>query len=275
MTEQPDVWRIRCGVSLHCLSHSVTAGEFDLLGQSMVETLELSPPMVLGDSELRAGLHEILANGGVRAATVHSVFGLGKDLSSSEASVRATGMAEARRAIDVASEFGASMIVLHASSEPISPEERGEHLCRCRDSLAEVGRYAAEYDKKVAVELLPRTCLGNTAQELLELLSDLDPERFGVCLDTNHLMDRWESLPQVVARLGDRLWTTHISDYDGVDEKHWRPGQGVVRWPDLLKALCDTDYRGPFNYETGLVEGSFSERLEALQENFRWMVSMT
>jgi len=242
----------------------------------MVETLELYPPMLAKDEggELKAGLHTLFEDGALRAATVHAVFGGDKDLSSPDTSIRKTGVQEARRAIEVATEFEASMVVLHASAEPISSEERKDRLGRCRESLVEVGRYAAEHGKKIAVELLPRTCLGNTAEELLHLLSDLDPHRFGVCLDTNHLMDRWERLPEVVASLDDRLWTTHISDYDGVDEKHWRPGQGVIRWADLLNALHDIDYSGPFNYETGLVEGSFSERLEALRGNFRWMVSL-
>ena len=276
MTEQGKMWQLDCGVSLHCLARSVTPEDLDLLGRSAVETLELSPPMLAEDrtGELHAGLHALFDMGSLRAATVHTAFGGDKDLSSPEEAVRTTGIEAARRAIEVAAEFGASMIVVHASAEPISAEERGDRLRLCRNSLSEIGRYAGEHDKRIAVELLPRTCLGNTVGELLELLNGLAPERFGVCLDTNHLMDRWETIAENVASLDDRLWTLHVSDYDGVDEKHWPPGRGVIRWLDFVNALRGIGYRGPFNYEATFTEASFSERLRALQENFEWMASL-
>ena len=123
----------------------------------------------------------------------------------------------------------------------------------------------------MTVELLPRTCLGNTVSELAELLDGQDTETLGVCLDSNHAMDRWRDLPDYIRELGDRLWTLHISDYDGVDEKHQMPGEGVVEWGRFASALRDIDYDGPFNYETVAPGETFSQRVENLEENFRWL----
>lgn len=43
--------------------------------------------------------------------------------------------------------------------------------------------------------------------------------------------------------------TLHVSDYDGIDEKHWLPGQGIVNWPEVIQALIETGYDGPFMME--------------------------
>ena len=98
------------------------------------------------------------------------------------------------------------------------------------------------------VEILPRTCLGRNSGEMLDLLS-ADP-RLRACCDTNHLLT--EDLPGFIRRLGDRVETLHVSDYDGKDEKHWLPGEGVLPWPEVLAALAEVGYKGPWLYEIGL-----------------------
>jgi hypothetical protein len=41
-------------------------------------------------------------------------------------------------------------------------------------------------------------------------------------------MDRYRDLAHTVRQLGDSLSTLHLSDYDGIDEKHELPGKGVL-----------------------------------------------
>ena len=40
--------------------------------------------------------------------------------------------------------------------------------------------------------------------------------------------------------------TLHVSDFDGVDERHWMPGKGIVDWNDVIAALVEVGYEGPF-----------------------------
>ena len=49
--------------------------------------------------------------------------------------------------------------------------------------------------------------------------------------------------------LATNVVTTHLSDYDGVDERHWLPGMGIVPWKDVVKTLMENGYRGPFLFE--------------------------
>lgn len=54
-----------------------------------------------------------------------------------------------------------------------------------------------------------------------------------------------------IHKVGKRIITTHVSDYDFVNERHWLCGEGDIDWEKLLKALNDVQYKGPWLYEIG------------------------
>ena len=124
----------------------------------------------------------------------------------------------------------------------------------------------------MAVEPLPRTCLGNTLAEMALLLEGLPEDRAGICLDVNHA-NVGQSLEAFIARLGARIWTLHISDNDGVDEKHWLPGEGVIDWRALLRALRRAGYGGPFLYEVSRGEKALDARLAEFGDNYRLLMA--
>ena len=268
-------WRLKLGVSLHCLSQPQPCAPADvaLLADSAVETLEISANM-FDESEgkaLRQALGGLFATSHVRAASVHALFGGARDISVLDEAARRRAVEDGRPAIELASDLGADLVVVHASGEPVEDADRAARIEQCRKSLAEMAEVVQQRSVRLVVELLPRTCLGRTVAELEELLDGLDRETFGVCLDTNHNMDRWAEMPDCARALGDRLWELHISDYDGVDEKHQMPGEGVLDWGAIVAALRTIGYNGPFNYESCPPGDSFAERLRALEENFRWV----
>lgn len=270
---QESSWRLKLGVSLHCLSQPCAAQDVALLAGSAVETLEISANM-FGEPEgvaLRLALDRLFATSEVRPASVHALFGGARDISVLDEAARLRAVEEGRPAIELAHDLGATFVVVHASGEPVEDADRTARIEQCRKSLREMAEIARQKSVRLVVELLPRTCLGRTVAELEEILDGLDREIFGVCLDTNHNMDRWEEMPDCARALGDHLWALHISDYDGVDEKHQMPGEGVLDWGAFVAALRDIGYNGPFNYEGRPPGDSFAERLRALEENFRWV----
>lgn len=99
----------------------------------------------------------------------------------------------------------------------------------------------------LAVEDLPRTCPGRDSGEILFLLQAHPALR--VCFDTNHLLR--ESPQDFIRRAGDKIVTTHVSDYDFKDEKHWLPGEGDVDRYALADAPADAGYGGVWLYELG------------------------
>ena len=52
-----------------------------------------------------------------------------------------------------------------------------------------------------------------------------------------------------IRKLGSRIVTIHVSDYDLLDEKHWLPGEGKADWKGIITTLREIGYKGPWLYE--------------------------
>ncbi|MBO7304794.1 MAG: sugar phosphate isomerase/epimerase [Clostridia bacterium] len=151
-----------------------------------------------------------------------------------------------------AGSVGIKIFVIHPSGEPIEDSDRPTRMECSKKSLVKLAAVAREYGATIAVENLPRTCLGKNSQEILELVS-ADPD-LRVCFDTNHLLgESHESFLKNVG--GELIVTTHISDYDFVDEKHFMPGEGRIDWQKFLSDLIASGYKGIWLYELGLISG--------------------
>lgn len=153
-----------------------------------------------------------------------------------------------RSLIDKATEIGIKVFVVHPSGEPIAESDRPMRLECAKKSLAALAEYAAAKGAVIAVEDLPRTCLGRDSSDILELISAHPDLR--VCFDTNHLLG--ESIADFIAKVGEKIVTTHVSDYDEKNERHWLSGEGVIDWKALKDALISVGYDGPWLYELGL-----------------------
>jgi len=151
-----------------------------------------------------------------------------------------------RYLIEHAGEGGVKIAVIHPSLEPIPDHLRGSQMRACVTHLAEISELCKKHGMTLAVENLPRTCLGNCADEILHILKNCPDAR--VCFDVNHLLK--EDHASFVEKLGRYIITTHISDYDFTDEKHWFPMDGKIDWKALQDVLEKADYDGPFLYET-------------------------
>ena len=97
----------------------------------------------------------------------------------------------------------------------------------------------------MAVEALPRACLANAAVEARAMAQAAG--NVPICFDVNHLLG--ETHGEFLRNLASNVVTTHLSDYDGVDERHWLPGEGIVPWKEVARKLMDAGYRGPFLFE--------------------------
>ncbi len=153
----------------------------------------------------------------------------------------------AKKYILKGSRAGIKIFVIHASGEPIGDEERAVRMTCAKRSLFALAEYAKTHGCVIAVEDLPRTCLGNCSKELLELIS-VHPD-LRICFDTNHLLS--ESLAAFIKAAGDKIVTTHISDFDFINERHWMPGEGKIDWTEVIRGLREAGYFGCLLYELG------------------------
>lgn len=192
------------------------------------------------------GIKERADKAGVTIWSVHIPFGGAYDISQINDSLRQIAIELNRKDMErIAQTVSPQKFIIHPSAEPISDEERAARIESSKKSLQELAQKAKELNITLLVENLPRTCLGNTSTELLDIIGGID--NTAICFDVNHLLI--ESQPTFVQNTKGKIQSTHMSDYDRKNERHWLPGEGVIDWKELLSELVKSGYTGPFIYE--------------------------
>lgn len=203
---------------------------------------------------------------GMKVWSIHLPFSRTLDISVLNDSLRRENVAFMAKMIRRSTIFSPQRLVLHPSSEPISQAEREERLARAVGSIRELKEAADAIGAELCIENLPRTCLGNTPEELVRIV-DAVPG-VGICFDTNHYVQGTTAHFMNVA--GKRIRTLHCSDFDLVNECHWLPTQGQIDWAEFTRKLEEIGYDGVFMYEA-TKDQSTKERLrpEQIMESFR------
>lgn len=207
---------------------------------------------------------------GLCPASAHLPFGKDWDPANIDADARGATLAGFKDILRVVGAWGIPLAVLHASFGAILPQEREEKLAISCRSIRELSAFAKAVHVTLCVENLPRTALGNTADEVLRLT---DCGRVApVCFDFNHLLQ--ETHAEFIGRVGALIATTHISDYDRVDEKHWLPGEGVIDFYEAVSLLKGCGYQGQLLFEFNREKALPGKTLCARDVARRWQTLM-
>ncbi len=201
-----------------------------------------------------ADIQQKLETSGVQLWSVHFPFGNSYDISTSDDAQRAAMIQECSEIMALWAPLQPAKFIIHPSAEPISVEERAERIAASIASLAVLTDVMNAYEgSSLALENLPRTCLGNTSAELL-LMVETVGNGLEICLDTNHMLE--ETPEEFIAAVGDRITTVHFSDYGYVDgrlnERHWLPGEGMINWTNVIEQLEAFGFNGTVVFETSL-----------------------
>ena len=237
-------------IGLSGCGFDLTEENFRKLRESGIEAVEVSLHWSQHDTIDHPALAEYSRRYAVDLWSYHLPFSSRNniDISAADPGCRERTVALHTRLIQRAADIGIQRFVLHPSGEPISPEDRPLRLKYSMESLDTLAEIADKAGAVIAVEDLPRSCLGNTAEEMLTLLSA--NRKLRVCFDSNHLLE--DTNANFLQKLGERIVTVHISDYDFTDEKHWLPGEGLINWQETYSLLQKAGYQGVWMYELGL-----------------------
>lgn len=236
---------------------AIAQADFIEMANAGIECLEISPKGEEYDTILNIKkLAELARKHGIEPRSFHHRFGVEFDISQTNEEIRKSAVNYYSRFIKEAAECGVMINIVHASFEEIFVPERADRMAAAKRSLRELAEYADRFGAIIAVEDLPRTCLGNTSKEILELIG-VD-ERLRVCFDTNHLLT--EKNVDFINACADKIVATHFSDYDFINERHWLPGEGDIDWCELMDALDGAGVMCPVNYELSLVSTYTIER---------------
>ena len=101
---------------------------------------------------------------------------------------------------------------------------------------------------------------------VIRIVETLDLPDVGINLDSGHCFigqtglkeenlsrilsgEEKQTLPDVVKRIGKKLFTTHLQDNFGMNDDHQAPGFGYIDWDELIPAILSTGYQGPLMME--------------------------
>ena len=234
-------------VALSSCGKEINETLFEQYRQAGIAAMEIALKPEEYDIFDYAKAKELADASGVKLWSIHLPFYPFEtlDISSVDPELRQRSVEYLAGIIRQAGSIGIDKYVIHPSIEPISDEIRPAKMKAAKESLVALAAVAKEYGGYVAVENLPRTCLGKNAAEMKELVEA--SENLRVCFDTNHLLG--EDFEPMFEAVGDKIITVHISDYDFLDEKHWLPGEGKLDWQRMLKCFEKVGYQGVWLYE--------------------------
>ncbi len=270
------MFSLSLGISLSSVLQQMNWEYLECLSKTEIKTFELNAAMFATDYDgaLRKAFWQMLRDTGKRVFSYHIPFSHLDDISAPDELRRQRALSRFRALLQEAQSFQAEMLVVHPSTEPVDQSKREQHTTQLRKSMQELEGELCSAKMRLALEFLPRLCMGNTLADMDQFLAGMS-DIFGVCQDVNHLMGQYQDIPSMARTLNEKLFALHISDYDGVDERHWLPGQGVIDWKAFVSALRDINYAGPFNYEIKInAEKDIPGRLREISENFAWMQSL-
>jgi len=111
------------------------------------------------------------------------------------------------------------------------------------DVVRKITGYAEESGVTIAIE--------NTRKlyQLDYIFSNIESHALGFCYDSSHDFTCSAAPATLLKKWGHLLAVTHFSDNDGLSDKHWLLGEGVINWEALKANFPVNTYSGILTLE--------------------------
>jgi len=81
------------------------------------------------------------------------------------------------------------------------------------------------------------------------ILKEIESPNAGFCYDSSHDFVNGQSRGAILEKWNHKLMAVHLSDNDGLYDRHWIPGKGHVDWKKITGILKQTPIKS-FSMET-------------------------
>ena len=217
--------------------------------------IEPRPGKGFGGTDDVAAMRRVLDHHGVHAKTIHPPIGQ-NNLASPDEDVRRASVAEISECFAAFAGVGGFAAIVHPSGPgPDAPYDA--RIDAFRRSLDTLYARADALGICLACENLPghRRPHPLARMEQLRALLDQYPPDVGICLDTGHSVLNGADPADEVKIAGDRLIAVHLCDTDGIEDRHWLPGRGIIDWACLHAALVEIGFDGARTFEVRAEDG--------------------
>jgi len=196
--------------------------------------------------------------------TCHLPFPEGYDLSVTDEEVRKQAVENQKEIVEIAMELNPEVLVMHNSRGVVEESERPARRAALVKSLKEFAPWCKERGLKIALENLIPGSLLMSSDDLVGVIEEVNMDNIGICFDVNHLFA--EPHYDFIKKAGKHIITMHISDNDGIWERHFEPGDGVLDWHLIFSEMDKLGYDGTMICELGSVLSKFPESVPVLKD---------
>jgi len=216
------------------------------------------------EDEGRKSIRTMVESNGLGICSIHTPFGKGIDISSSDSAVSDHTVDLYRRCIDAALCLSADVVIFHPTAYLSS-----DHIDARKAAVVRNVAKLVDHTGKGSVRLAVENDSYEPANDVLSCLFDeISDAGFGFCYDSSH--DNLVKQPlALLGKYGCRLLTTHLSDNRGTKDDHMLPFEGTYDWDRFCEIFPHEVFSGIFLLEVEMRESAYRTPAEFLDEAFR------
>lgn len=189
-----------------------------------------------------------LADNGVVASSIVSIYTPERDIVSSTAAVRRAARDYVKGNIDFAQELGADIVTFTPTAcMKIVPEADVEQeWAWAVEAAMELAAYAGQAGVKLVLEPWNRyeTYLITRTEQAIRFIDEVDSPNLGYMADTFHMSLEERDIAESIRLAGSRLSHVHLADSNRA-----APGFGHLDFEPIIQAIGDSNYQGWISYE--------------------------
>lgn len=168
-----------------------------------------------------------------------------------DARIRDLVVMRLQQALEFAMDIGASQMVLHSPFEfygsPTLAHTPAHGLIAEIELVHRVLDPILSLAQSARCELVLEVCYDTAVTPLIKLIESFHSDWVRLSLDTGHaciMQTRGGPSPEHwVQTSGPLLTHLHLEDTDGLLDRHWAPGEGLVDWEVLFGAVSQLDHK--------------------------------
>lgn len=216
------------------------------MGYDMVE-IPVEDPGLIDTKKVK----EALIENGLKPI-ICGAFGTSRDLTHEDPSYHKTSFDYIAACFTICEQLEAGFLAgpmysAVGKARLLPPEQKKIEWERAVTNLRKVCRMAEDKGLKIALEPLNRfeTDLINTAEDVMQLIRDIDHPAANVILDGFHMNIEEPDIEKAIRLAGDKLIHVQVSEnYRGT------PGTGQTRWDAYRRGLEAINYTGAVSIES-------------------------
>jgi sugar phosphate isomerase/epimerase len=202
---------------------------------------------------------------GLLLENIHVPYEDSNNLWSEDKAIRNRAVEDRIEWVEDCARYEIPIMVMHISRGTDQPEPNGYGL----ESIARLLESADSLGVTIAIENTRRV------DYFEAVMQQIASPNLGFCYDSSHDWITDETPVRILRQWCHRLTNVHLSDNDGIEDRHWLPGEGIVDWLEVCGVLSGLSFPGHLMLEVLPTENEFAEGpakfLERACDRIHWV----